>query len=368
MAVNYQLPPWVKGANTSEFYARGFPLGLQAGEAAARLQHIQAQMQLEAQRIAIENQHTQMRIQLAQQEFERNSIQKQQELEVLKAYHEEQSHLKQEQIAQAEEKIQQAAAITAHKYQAQVMMTRRAQQLMAGGMKPEEAFVRAAMENPETSGSAMASLARAAGANATLPDLQVQNVQVPGPNGTTIPLPILRNPKTGHFEVIKSAKGETLKENIAERKQLYDSGAPPEQIAALDEKINKHLGVSTAAKAEPEAKPNWWSNLFKSKPPATANGEVPDWAALPGEQESTDQPQSSLSEIASRMALGPAGPMPEPPSDTSESDQKDWGIPKGTIVRGFEYLGGDPHSKESWDVLRGEEQQIPEEAALPGED
>ncbi len=71
--------------------------------------------------------------------------------------------------------------------------------------------------------------------------------------------------------------------------------------------------------------------------------------------------------------LGPAGPMPEPPSG-GESDQKDWGIPKGTVVRGYEYLGGDPHDQESWDVLRGEEllpgeeQQIPEEAALPGED
>jgi hypothetical protein len=59
---------------------------------------------------------------------------------------------------------------------------------------------------------------------------------------------------------------------------------------------------------------------------------------------------------------------------SGESDQKDWGIPKGTIVRGFEYLGGDPHDKDSWDVLRGEEllpgedQQIPEEAALPGEE
>ncbi len=341
MAVNYSLPNWIKGADTAGAYARGFPLGLQAAEAAARLQHIQQQMQLEAQRSAIAAQHQQMALELAQQREQRDSIQKQQELEVLKSYHEQQNQIHQQDIAQKEEKIQQAAALVAHKYQAQTMMMATARQLIAGGMKPEEAYMRAAMQNPETSGSAMAALGKAieSGSGGELAP-QVQTARIGDRD-----VPLIVNPKTGHFQVVPEAKNplenaKDLTSILNTMSQQPRSKARDAAISDLQGRLNKTLGL--AAESPKGESPNPIKSIadyVKGKlglgtAPDTATGDIPDWAALPGE----DQAPSSLSDIASRIKAGPAAP--------AEADFPDYAKLPGEDLTGPIPITGDISKKD----------------------
>jgi hypothetical protein len=386
MAVNYDLPNWIHGAQTAQMYAHGFPLGLEAGQAAARIHQLQAQMQLEAQKAAIEAQHQQLAITLAQQREQRESIQKQQELEVQKSYHDQMAQLKEQDIAEKQQKLDQAAQITARKYQAQATMQQRAQQLMASDPKMTlpQAYIQASFENPGAGADAgVSALARAAAASQSgAPQMpQSQTVNVGGRN-----VPILFNAKTGHFQVVTPPKDplENPQALTAMLQTLNQNRGSKQAIAEVQKRLNKSLGLpEEAAKTEgpnPLQKGlDYLKSKFGSKTPS--DSEIPDWAALPGE----DQTPASLSDIASRIKAGPAaaetdvpdyaklpgedltGPIPLPNTEKELSADETYINPKGPGL-----LQWNPDTKKLSVIEQPQQEEPPPEteadAPLPGEE
>lgn len=133
MPVQYPMStPWIRGgADLAGSYAKGFGLGAQSGEAAARLNLARQQMAEQSNRQALE-------IALQQQKVERQSMVEQQKLQVAQAYHQQQGELQQQKLDQAERalqmKVKDAAArsLAFERYKADV----------ASGAKPEDAALK----------------------------------------------------------------------------------------------------------------------------------------------------------------------------------------------------------------------------------
>ncbi len=107
MPVNYPIAPWLRPADTTGAYAKGFGLGNQAGQA-------QAQIAMERARLQEANNRTAVEIALKQQQLEKESMVEAQKLEVAKAYHEQQASLKNQELEMKQqalqEKVKDAAA------------------------------------------------------------------------------------------------------------------------------------------------------------------------------------------------------------------------------------------------------------------
>jgi len=96
---NYPIPSWLKPADTTNAYTKGYSLGQQGAQVASQIAHAQ-------QRLAHDAQRAQVEVALRQQEIERVSIYKQQQLEVEKAYHDQMVQIEQRKLADAEAKVQ----------------------------------------------------------------------------------------------------------------------------------------------------------------------------------------------------------------------------------------------------------------------
>ncbi len=142
MPVDYKIAPWLRPADTTGAYAKGFGLGNQAGQA-------QAQIAMERARLNEASNRTAVEIALKQQQLEKESMVEAQKLEVAKAYHQQQAELKQqelEQKAQAiQEKVKQAA-------QQQIQMERY-RQAIANGDDPALATLMHASGLPNMGGA-----------------------------------------------------------------------------------------------------------------------------------------------------------------------------------------------------------------------
>ncbi len=130
MPINYGLSaqPWLKPADPSAAYAKGFGLGNQAGAA-------QAQIAMERARLNEASNRTAVEIALKQQQLEKESMVEAQKLEVAKAYHQQQAELQSQALEQKQqalqEKIKQAAQ--------QQMQMDRFRQAIANGDDPVRA-------------------------------------------------------------------------------------------------------------------------------------------------------------------------------------------------------------------------------------
>jgi len=147
MAVNYQIPNWIHGADPAANYAKGFSLGMQGGEAQARIAMERARLNHDATRQALA-------FTLEQQKAERDSMVEQQKLEVAKAYHQQQTELRQQDLQQKEELIQQRIKQAA----AQQMQVERFRMAVASGKDPAQAALEFLPGAPGMGGLLSASL------------------------------------------------------------------------------------------------------------------------------------------------------------------------------------------------------------------
>lgn len=130
MAVNYQLPNWLKSADVTGAYSKGFGLGMQGGQA-------QAQIAMERARLAQHANQQAVEITLRQQQHERESMVEQQKLEVSKAYHQQQTALKEQELEQKQQLIQERIKEAA---QRQMVMERFKNAVSNGGDPVREAL------------------------------------------------------------------------------------------------------------------------------------------------------------------------------------------------------------------------------------
>ncbi len=355
MPVSYQIPPWVRGADPIGKRLQAYAIGLQAAQAQARLAIERQQLQHQANQMAQQAQMEQMRLQIAQQEQERKRAHDDQQLEVLKEYHRQQGDLEQQKLGQAEEKIKAVAAMTAHKYHAQEAVQNDYKRLMAEDptMTPEKAIVRATLMHATELGlpeAGIGSLAKAA--------MQMNAAPfIPGPVKGQSVLDTSGNEIPGMIAVPgMSGKGMSVRD--IPKIMGEGSLANPQSIAIL----KKTLGYN----ASPEQKKtlqdlsNAWMERQKKAAGLTpkAEGDIPEWAALPGE--------------------GPEGnPTESAPAPTTTKATQAPGLPPvGAVVGGFRFLGGDPTKQDNWDsviqdegaLLPGEEPTYPDYAQLPGEE
>jgi len=143
----YPIAPWIKAADPAANYAKGFSLGMQGGEAQARIAMERARLNHDATRQALA-------FTLEQQKAERDSMVEQQKLEVAKAYHQQQTELRQQDLAQKEELIQQRIKQAA----AQQMQMERYRMAVASGKDPAQAALEILPGAPGMGGLLSASL------------------------------------------------------------------------------------------------------------------------------------------------------------------------------------------------------------------
>jgi len=203
----YTLNPnaWVKPADITGAYSKGFGLGLQGGEAQARIA-------MERARLNQQSQHTALSLALEQQKQERDSMVEQQKLEILKAYHQQEAELGHQKLDQIEEGIQQKIKEAA----AHTLAYENYKSAIAGGMTPIEATLQFA--------GGMGPQARAAWSTALRENNRAADQKTYQPQYFELPGGIkgVYSPKTGtpHFvpqektaNISPSQAGELLKKS-----------------------------------------------------------------------------------------------------------------------------------------------------------
>lgn len=146
--------PWLQPADPAAHFMQAFQSGAQISEANARLQ---AQANEEA-----------LQLQVRQQEQQRQSLMDQQRLEVEKAYRQAQLGLAKQKLDEASQinqmRIQQASQLM----QAQGRYRGRYQELIDQGISPDQASIKAALENADMfrGGTGLGAVQRAAQATA----------------------------------------------------------------------------------------------------------------------------------------------------------------------------------------------------------
>jgi len=95
---SYPIVPWLKPADATGAYTKGYSLGQQGAQVAS-------QIALAQQRLAHDAQRAQVEVALRQQAIQEKSIIEQQRLEVARAYHDQMVSLQQQKLADAEAKV-----------------------------------------------------------------------------------------------------------------------------------------------------------------------------------------------------------------------------------------------------------------------
>lgn len=194
MPINYPLSiPWIRGgADIASNYAKGFGLGQQAGDAAARINIARQQISEQSNRTALE-------LALKQQQNERDNLIEQQKLQVAQAYHQQQSALKEQQLDQAQQLLETKVKDAAAHSLAREQFRQALQQPNADVLR---SFVNSfgGLEKIPGMGQALKELEdRNAPLNSVLPIAHTLDI-----GGRKVNMVV--NPKSGHFELEKADK------------------------------------------------------------------------------------------------------------------------------------------------------------------